>query len=230
MGSNMKKLWNQKTIIVLIAIGFAAIIALVNIIVYEFANTRIEKRVLEEKYIEVVDLINMLGAAVDGNPNRYWEEHEENIVPSIEFLDRKYRVYGAIYKPADNGFELITERFQEPIQDKNSFSETLFNPFDYQEFIDLIDSKESGQLMLRFKPDGDISHDLHVYYRYMPLYAPPEERYLVIGGLSKYSIVTNSSLWIFVGQCISSLVTTVLGVLLVNWLMAYYTKRDKDND
>jgi len=72
---------------------------------------------------------------------------------------------------------------------------------------------------------------LHLYYRWMPLYSPEHERFLVIGGVSSYSVTKNVSLWVSVGQWVSMIITFALNiwlVLLITRLGNVYESRTGD--
>jgi len=138
-----------------------------------------QQSMLMEKYVDVVAKVDMLAAAVDANPERHWEDHEHNIRDSVEFLDRLHQIYAAVYKPINGVLELISER---------TFETSIYEPFSYAEFIEAIE-QDSGGLVIGYSPIEQARRDLHIYFRWMPLYAEPGERFLVVAGVSKYSIL-----------------------------------------
>lgn len=79
--------------------------------------------------------------------------------------------------------------------------------------------------------EGEEITDIHLYYRWMPLYSPPEDRYLVVSGISKYSVVSKISIWVSVGQWVSMAITFFLNVGLITLLArlgSVYQKRNDD--
>ena len=72
---------------------------------FMYASKEIQNSLMQEKYFEIVHAVDMLAAAVEANPDKTWQDHERNIVDSVEYLDRLYQVYAAAFEPA-NG-ELI---------------------------------------------------------------------------------------------------------------------------
>jgi hypothetical protein len=169
---------------------------------------------LEEKYIETVNSIDMLGAAVDANNSRYWEDHEQNISASINFMDNLPMVFAAAYKPVDGVYTLITER---------EYS-TNFDPMVYSEFIKAIKTQTSGGVVVGFTPEGGDYRKLHLNFRYMPTYSPPEERYLVVTGVSHYSVMVHVPTIFTFGQWVSTLITFAINV----WLIALIARHGRD--
>jgi hypothetical protein len=164
----------------------------------------------------------MLAAVVDADLNREWFDHERNIQNSMEFLDRLYQVYGSAYKIADGQLVLITERFYET---------SPFEPLEFPEFWDAIFTQESGSLIIGYTPEGQDYRDLHLYFRWMPLYFPADERYLVIAGVSKDSITSTLALWVSIGQWVSMAITFLINAWLITLLarLGYiYEERDGD--
>ena len=157
------------------------IFLILNACYFMYASKEIQNALLREKYDEAVGLVEMLSSAVEANTERIWLDHEQNIRDSVEFMDRLYQVYAGAYKLVDDEPVLITERFYET---------SIFEPFDFIEFTDAVMTQDSGSLIIGYTPKEHIYRELHLYFKYMPLYSPPNERYLVIAGVSKYSVTS----------------------------------------
>ena len=179
---------------------------LLNAFYFQYATEEIQKAMLKQKLLEVTDATNMLAAAVEGNEERFWLDHELNIKNSAEFLDKLYQIYGAAYKQTDNGLELITDR---------SYETSPFEPLEYPEFVEAVTGSERGNLIINYAPENQDYRDLHIYFRWMPLYSPENERFLVIAGVSKYSIITKISTLVSVGQWVNTLITFLLNMVLI---------------
>ena len=203
---NMKKLLNYAKENLRRALLILPVVVLVfNSYYYKYKTNEITDAMLHEKLVSVTDAVDMLAAAVEGNTERAWSDHELNVRNSVEFLDDLYQVYGAAYKPDGNGkLTLITKRV---------FETSVFEPFDYPEFTEAVTSHNYGNIVIGYAPQGQDWRELHIYYRWTPLYAPPDERYLVVAGVSRYSIVTHIPLLESTDKWVNTAVIFGLAVL-----------------
>jgi len=177
-----------------------------NGIYFRHAAKEIQNALLSEKYREAVDIVDMLAAAVEANAERRWLDHEQNMVASVEFIDRLYQVYAGAYKPVGGELALVTERHYET---------SPFEPFDFAEFAEMAAARESGDLVVGYAPEAQPYRGLHLYFRWMPLYSPPGERYLVVAGVSQYSVTSTIPLWVSAGQWVSMALTFAINVSLI---------------
>ena len=177
-----------------------------NAMYYKNATRGTENTLLHEKYIEVITKVDMLAAGVEANTERAWYDHEHNIIASVEYLDKLYQVYAGVFKVVDGEYILITERFYET---------SPFEPFDYPEFEEMARDNDFGSIVINYAPEDQTYRDLHVYFRWMPLYSDNNEKYLVVAGVSQYSIVSQIPYWVSAGQWVSTIVTFVLNLVLV---------------
>ena len=180
------------------------VILVLNAFYFQIASENIQETILQEKFIEVQNHVNMLASAVEANKTRKWIDHESNIVDSVEYLCRLPQTFAATYKPENGKLKLISTI-------KN---EREFDPRDYDMFTKAIE-QESGEITLSFTPTNGAPRDMHVYFTHMPLYAPPSERYLVVAAVSKYSVVTSIPEWVSSGQWLSMIVTFFINVWLI---------------
>jgi len=195
---------------------------ILNALYYQYAVRRIQDTMLQEKNVEICDTIDMLSAAVDATPERKWYDHEENIIGAMEDIDRLYQVYGAAYKTVDGELVLITDRVYET---------TIFDPLDYPEFVNAIKTQDSGDLIIGYTPENQTYRELHLHFQWMPLYSGPDERYLVVGGVSKYSIITKIPVMVSVGQWVSMAITFIINawlIILIVRLGYIYVQRKGD--
>ena len=135
----------------------------------------------------------MLAAGVEAEPDRPWYDHEYNIRDAVEYLDNLPQIYAAAFKVVCDEHVLFTERFAES---------SPFKPFDYPDFEAAITSQVFDHIVINYTPEGQLNRDLHVYFRWMPLYSGSGEQYLVVVGVSKYSIVSNAYIWLSAGMWI----------------------------
>ena len=189
---------------------FIVFLALLFLIINSYWNLHsarlINDTLLEEKYIETKNCIDMLCEAVDANTNRVAADHEDNITASIAFMDNLPLTFAAGYRLTDEGvISLITERDYA----------TNFDPLIYVEFIEAVSSNMSGDIILGFTPDGGEYRDMRIYYRWLPSYAAENERYLAVMGVSKYSVIVTIPALFTIGQWISTVILTILFLVFV---------------
>lgn len=165
----MTKLFNHQRQKYLILLPMLFLV--LNALYFRHATRVIGDTMLQEKYLEVLRATEMLAAAVEAKPERTWYNHEQNIIDSVEYLDKLYQVYGGTYKTVNGELVLITERFYET---------SIFEPMGFTEFTEAVFSQESGDLIIGYTPENQTYRELHVYYRWMPLYSPKGERFLVV--------------------------------------------------
>gem|GEM_PF-2897249 len=199
----------KRKYLVLLPIAFL----LFNALYFQYAAGKIGEVMLREKQVEIEDMVNMLADAIEVNAATGGRRNEHFIVSSMESIDRIYRVYGEAYRlEPDGSLTLITERFQEPI---NGREQAFFSPLDHAGFAQAVFAQDSGNMVLLFSPEPDIKHEIHIYFRWMPLLTGAEERYLVVSGVSRYSIVTQIPFWVSAGQWANTAVLFALTVWLV---------------
>jgi hypothetical protein len=178
---------------------------LLNAVFFQYAMRKVQDTILDEKYIEVTRQVEMLATAVDANDSRLWEDHEQNIRASVNYLSHLPMTFAAVYKPVNGELVLITEKS----------STTNFDPIIYDVFIDAISTQESGSIYIEFVPVDGPNRLIHLYFRHMPNYSSPDEKYLVVAGISRYSLVTSIPAWVSVGQWAGMAITFALNVWLI---------------
>lgn len=141
----------------------------------------IEKQMIEENQIVnkmsinmLLDEIEFLEPLIDGQG-----EYRELLIKMITMYDDK-SIGSSLY------CELFDESLQ-PITPRDPLTpDDPFQIFHYPDLLKLIENKERGDITLRlYKPD---EHDLHIYFRWISL---DGTRYLVVSGVSKYSLKSN---------------------------------------
>jgi len=188
--------------LVLVPVLFLAL----NAFYFMHASKEIQNALLREKYDETINFVEMLSSAVEANTERVWSDHEQNIINSVEYADKLYQIYAGAYKLVDDNLILINECFYET---------SPFEPFDFVEFTDAAMTQESGSLIIGYTPENQKYRELNLYFKWMPLYSPPNERYLVIAGVSKYSVTSAVPLWVSMGQLVNMGVTFIINTWLI---------------
>jgi len=184
-------------------------VLILNVMLLQFALGENDKAMLDEKYISIFRYIEMLGAGVDANPERLAIDHAKNIKDYIESVDKIYQVFAEGYKHTENGLERFTERFYET---------SMFEPLDHPEFVEAVEGSECGKIIIGFLPEEQEFRDMHLYFRWMPLYSAKEDQYLAVGGVSKYSITARPSPWVNIGNMTTIGINFVLQIILIVWL------------
>ena len=193
---------------------------LLNAFYFMYATKEIKNALLQEKYVETAHAVDMLYAAVEATVDREWCDHKLNIRDSIEYLDTLYQIFAAAYKVIDGNLVIFTERVYET---------SPLEPLERDEFIQAVFSNEKGSIVLGDTPKDQQYREVHLYYRWMPLYSPPSERYLVVIGVSTYSVTAKVALWVSGGQWASMLITFVINVWFVI-LLARLNNPDKGTE
>jgi hypothetical protein len=178
---------------------------LLNAYFFQHATREIRRSILPEKYIDTLNQVESLAAAVEANPERLWEDHELNIRHSVAFIDTLPMTFAAVYKPVNDVWMRISER---------DFA-TNFDPLIYDEFLVAVDAQERGNIDVGFTPENGSFRVMHLYFRMMPLYSSPEQRYLVVTGVSSHSVVTPIPGLVSIGQWVSMAITFILNVWLI---------------
>ena len=179
---------------------------LLSALYYKYEIKEIQGALLLENYNKAVNYVDVLASAVEANKERKWLDHEQNICDAVEFIDQLYQMYGAAYKLVDGQLLLITERFYET---------SPFELLDFTEFCDTVFGQESGGLIIGYAPESQAYRALHIYFQWMPLYSPENERYLVVAGASAYSVTSTIPLWVSAWQWVSMGITFILNVCLI---------------
>ena len=142
---------------------------------------------LHEKYVETMNCVNLLGAAVNADETRSSQDHEHNIREYVAALDALPLTFAGAYTVDGT---LITNRDMA----------TNFDPWAYEEFSSAVADNTSGELVLGFTPEGAPYRDMRLYYSKMPTYAPAEDQYLVVTAVSEYSVVSKIPGWVSIGS------------------------------
>ena len=170
----------------------------------QYAEQKVQDALLQEKAATISGAVEMIAAGIEAEPGRTSRDILPPLVAAVEHLDNQYEVYAAVYKAdASHGQlpELISGRHAES---------SPFEPFEFPALEAAIYASDHGSEIIGYEPDGRGYRDLHVYYRWAPLYAEPDDRYLVIAGVSEHSVVSDVPLWINVGPLVDKAVPALL--------------------
>ncbi|MCL2548253.1 MAG: hypothetical protein FWE76_03710 [Symbiobacteriaceae bacterium] len=182
------------------------LLLVINAFYFSAITQEIDKALLEEKYGEIILAVDMLSEAIEANPSRFWEEHEHNIVHSVEFLDKQHQIYAEVFKVDGDDLVSITRRYAET---------SLFEVFSYPLFRSAIASQNSGKLSIGYTPEHQDYRDLLLYFSWTPLYSDPSQRYLIVAGVSHHSVTVAIAEWVTIGQLASMAATFLINVMLV---------------
>jgi hypothetical protein len=183
---------------------------ILNALYFNFEIKAINSALLRQKRTEARHLANMLAQEVELDATATLDGQERIVKYSIEYIDRIYQFYGAAYKYFDGRLTRFT-----PSVDETS----PINIMDYPEFVEAINTQESGDVVIGYTPVDQGYRDLNLYFRWMPLYAPPEQRFLTVIGVSEYSVSAEIPFWVSLAQWISTLITFALNSWLIIMLV-----------
>ena len=183
------------------------IIAVSSLIFFSSAYDALHMERHEQKFQDIkksIDLISMEIETLNQNNELIYKHSTNHIKNSIKFIDEEYMVYAVLYT---EDLTLVSEKVTK--------NENPFDPWQYEEFKKAIKSSSSGELKLPYE-DGIYENDeMSVYYKWT--YTENKERYLLIAGISLYSIENNYSAWITIGTValIGSLVVTQIWMIIM---------------
>jgi len=170
----------------------------------------LEQVMLQEKFIEIQDILNILGDAVDASTvvMPASESVRENTLvytlkAGIESLDGLPHIYGALYfEESDGSLTLLTERFAEPEYD------TLFDVTNFDEFKDMLKGNNTVDMVLPITSSTLGLHDIRIFARFTPSDFEGAQydhhRFLMVGGVTKSSIqspvpvLVYATIWIMI--------------------------------
>jgi len=188
-----------------------------------FSQNTTRQLLLQEKYISIQDTINTLAATVDDTTAKGPEEFGlHTIKAAVENYDRLPFVYGALFIVGEDGnFDPVSYRFAEDAH------HLRFNAVDYPRFIELANTQDSGRITLRIT-DSDLGdHDMLVYFRWAPMSFEPQDRYLIVGGVSQYSVITGIPLVLNLGLWVGVFLILVVALLMFYVIIRQGTRVEK---
>ncbi|MCL1964266.1 MAG: hypothetical protein FWF69_04305 [Firmicutes bacterium] len=134
-------------------------------------------------------------------------------------LDAARGVYAELF---DTDMHNLSKRWQAFVED------AAFEAEDYPALLQTMRENERGEVTIWFDKPDTPSHDIHIYYRWVPTNKALEGRLLIVLGVSKYAINHNISSWITYGAAALIAVTAVLmlgAVMLLCRLGYIYQQR-----
>ena len=163
---------------------------------------------LTEKRHSVQNRINDVCEIIEHevSMNDDWEtnDYAQTLGQIVSDIDAEYMKYASLY---DSNFNRLSVS-------SPSYKDRPFNPFEYDEFRYAIQGESSGTVKLWFedREKGVKGRTMYVYFRWTPDVPDP---YLVIVGISKYSLVTKTSPLMLVGLFGMVLLAGISGILTV---------------
>jgi len=159
---------------------------------------------VQEKLNDTAAFVDILTAMVDTN-EAAGGHSEEIIVAGVEYVDAFYQIFAAAYRQEGEELVLITAR---------EYETSPLDPMQYEAFRGAI-RKQSGSLILSFKPERQEAMDFHLYFRWIPTRADAAQRYLVAVGVTEKSVTTRIGERFSAPLWISLAVTVGLNILQV---------------
>ena len=188
-----------------------AVVAFIIPVVFHMISDGINNMLLAEKLIEkqlAVDLIaeqTDFMVKADDDWERAYAQYIENIMISMELIDRVEMTYAAVY---DENLQNLSAR-------SPSYEGSPFEPAVYPEYTEAVLANESGDLILPFTPPGAKMRDMYVHYQWMPSDASLDNRVLAVVAISKYTINTRISTWVQITAVL--LVIAIFVIVIVLW-------------
>lgn len=150
-----------------------------------FGFTEAQNALVENAFISrkvEVDMIEIMMRYSTG-PGSTWEvdKYDELLITMIEDMDLN-KFYIQMF---DENLKSRTERF-------SIFGDEIFNPLLYDEFLQEIANNEYGELTVHVTSINAVdNHDIHLYFRWIPLSTTKPDRRLIVVGNSIHTIERN---------------------------------------
>ena len=198
---------NDKRKVYLLLLPFVFLIA--NALYFRWVTSAISDALLTEKYQEVQTELGLFATTMDAfvEVDSGWDvnRYTHIITDNIFMIDSKPMTFAAAYQYSDDALVNVSERHP-------SYEASPFDPLSYPGFCALIAEQDVGDFKVMFKPEGSDPREMLVHFRWIPTDGSLDGRYLVVVGISKYSISTQIPQWVSVGQWVSMTITFILSV------------------
>ena len=178
---------------------------LFNAMFYHYATKEIDDVLLKDKFKEVAECLDVLAVSLSAEVAKPTTSCEDSVKRAMEYIDNLYQVYAGAYALVDDELVLISER---------NYETSIFEPLDYPEFTMMIRDHNLGEIVIGYTPEQQTYRELHLYFRWLTA-SPETEKYLLVAGVSEYSVTVSVALWVSIGQWVSTAVTFFLQAWLV---------------
>jgi len=156
------------------------------ILVYiNYINVTVHELLLKEKYIELIDIVDTIAETMNATRTRGPVEFGEHyLIAAVEHLDRLPYIYAMLFKyDTSNFIEMSARHVDEE-------SHLLFNAMYFTDFKRMVLENDSGEMMLQVKESSYGPHEIFIYFRWTPMTFDRNDRWVIVGGASKFSVIT----------------------------------------
>jgi hypothetical protein len=190
----------------LLAVALAIMIAFA--VYFIIAFTHAENRLVAEKYNARILTTDVLCVTVDAfvGEGRDWGIYNYDAVLSsvAAYIDASGRDASSYAELFDSGLNSLSERTP-------YYLPMPFDPHDYPELLSEVMQNESGRMTIMLEHPGD-SHNIYLYYRWMPTDNTLDNRLLLMTGVTKHSVNHHISLGVKYGA--AALIVVSAGLIL----------------
>ena len=202
MWKKMRRLHVQKYVFlfaILVLIGFS-------LYFYSTADS-FQNSLIEEKYFDRKLDVNIMCDILDGlvKQNGDWGSYDYTTILRniVQELDENSRTSTQLL---DENLSVIAIRT--PI-----FSHSPIVVEEYPELVEAIRTQDSGELTIRFDKPDIPTHDVSVYFRWVPSDPSAEHKLLVMIGVSRFTIDQKTVRWVQIGDA----ALIIFAALFVLW-------------
>lgn len=199
---NFFKVNIEKCLILLLIFG----LLIMSVFYSWYSEKEVKKALLQEKYMQIVNFVDMLAISADGN-------NEETVIKDAEFIDGLNQIYGALYKFSDGEFELLTSR---------NYETSILEPLNYTEFVNAVNSQDNGEIIIGYAPENQSYRDMYIYFKWIT----PNKNYLVVAGVSEHSITVSVNGWVFSGQLANAFIIFTFFAVMVFFVPHFKRKTE----
>ena len=169
----------------LLLIPFVVLIVL--IAVMPLARGVMLDLMLREKYVEVQDLVGVIADATDAVTNDN-AEFFSFLKTAVESMDKLPFIYGRLFRVTPGGLQMVSIPYAEPEYEGSVFDLTALD-----DFFDMVISEPDGKLTHTSIGSSLGDHEMYCYYRRAPIAFDLYNQYVIVGGVSRHSVITNIS-------------------------------------
>ena len=199
-----------------------AIVSIFIFTVFQLVREGIDRMLLAEKLIEKRLEIALIAEQTDLSirKDNDWEQaHEhytDNIMVSMELLDRVDMTYAAVFS---GNLQNLSAR-------SPSYEGSPFEPNGYPEYVKAVMENENGDLVVPFTPPGSQKRDMYLHYQWMPSDQSLQYRVLAVIAISKYTVNTRISTLVQITAILLIITTLVIAIFIWRRRMAVSINRE----
>jgi len=178
-------------------------------IAQESTETLLVQELALERQQSIGTICSVINNFIAKNPE--WDGCEETLVSIIEYIDQNYKTtFAQVY---DHDLNALTK------VSPGARGGQKHDPLNYSQFISAVTAARSGSgqgdLVYWYENPEAGGRDVYISFRWVPMSRDVSERYLVVLGVSKYSINSNINSGLQKGAIALIFTTSVIVIMSI---------------